>query len=247
MKKPAIVTPTDETTTLARLLDTRLVAKGTTWLPVAEIIVWAGMTWHVSRQQPARPLSQRLGLGALLTTIALGSEWLHNLAHAAAACLIHKPVDAIRVIWGMPLLVYFDIQDEQVTPKQHIIRASGGPIFNSVLLAIALLARSQTRSNSAAREIADVAAGFNALIVGAGLLPIPALDGGALLKWSLVESGHARAAADETVRRMNGPLSGLLAGGAVAGFVTGRRLLAAILALLSATALIIRLGWLQEQ
>ena len=46
--------------------------------------------------------------------IVLGSEWCHNLAHAAAARAIGKPVDAIRITWGMPLLVYYDINDKNV-------------------------------------------------------------------------------------------------------------------------------------
>ena len=247
MKKPAVVTPVDEVTTVAHIFDTRLVVKGWTWLPVFEVLTWGFMAWLVGRHAPPRTLRQRLGLGALLMPIVLGSEWLHNLAHAAAACLIHKPIDAIRIVWGTPLLVYFDIQDEQVMPRQHIARASGGPIFNLALLTIALLGRSRTRSNTAAREIADAAVGVNALIVGAGLLPIPALDGGAILKWSLVESGRTREDADEIVRRVNGPLSGLLMGGAVALFATGRRWQAAILGLLAATALAIWRGWLKEQ
>ena len=63
MKKPSIVTPTDETTTLARVFDTRLVAKGWTWLPVVEVFTWVCMAWLAGRRQPQRTLWQRLSLG----------------------------------------------------------------------------------------------------------------------------------------------------------------------------------------
>lgn len=247
MKKPSVVKPTDEVITLVRVFDSRLVVKGWTWLPAIEVLTWGFMAWQASRRQPQRTLRQNLSLGALLMSIVLGSEWLHNLAHAAAASLVRQPINAIRITWGTPLLVYFDIQDEQVTPRQHIARAIGGPVFNLALLAIALLGRASTRSNSAAREIADVAVGVNALIVGAGLLPVPALDGGAIMKWALVESGRTRATSDEIVRHVNGPLSILLAGSAAAAFKAKARFLSMVLAMLSATALAIWRGWLKEQ
>ena len=61
-------------------------------------------------------------------TAILGSEWCHSLAHAAAARSIGKPMDALRIDWGMPLVVYYDVDNEKVAPREHIIRALGGPV-----------------------------------------------------------------------------------------------------------------------
>jgi len=74
------------------------------------------MAWVAKKRVPERSWLQSLGIGALTMLVVLGSEWCHNLAHAAAARMVGKPMDAIRITWGMPLVVYYDINDENVTP-----------------------------------------------------------------------------------------------------------------------------------
>ncbi len=246
MKKPAILLPTDEATTVGRVFDTSLVVKGKSAFPANEFIVWMVMTWVAGQGHPKWSWGKRLGTGALSMIAILGSEWCHNLAHAAAASLVGKPVDAIRIMWGMPLLVYYDINDQTVTPRQHILRALGGPLFNALLLPTALLFRRFTRPGSAARDVANAAVGMNAFLSTASLLPIPGIDGGPLLKWSLVAHGNTPRQADEKVKRVNRASGAGL--GLAAGIALKKRrwFIGVILGLFAALSWAIGFGLLKE-
>lgn len=246
MKKPAVVRPADEVTTVGRAFGTPLVVKGQTWLPLTELAVWLLMAWLAGWGRPDRAWGQRLGIGALTTFVLLGSEWCHNLAHAAAARLVGKPMDALRIVWGMPLVVYYDIGDETVTPREHVLRALGGPVCNALILPFALLFRRFTREGSALRDVANTAVGMNAFLSTVSLLPIPGIDGGPILKWSLVERGSTPDAADETVKGVNRVMSGGL--GLAAGVALQRRrwFLGSILALFAALALALGIGLVEE-
>jgi Zn-dependent protease len=136
--------------------------------------------------------------------IILGSEWAHNLAHAAAAQFTGKKMDALWVIGGLPRVVYHQVDDPNVTPSEHITRALGGPLINTLLLGFSLLWRALARPGSTCREAANTAVGMNAFLVVSGMQPLPFLDGGPVLKWSLVKRGYTRAQADRVVRAANG-------------------------------------------
>ena len=247
MQKPAVVRPTDEVTTVGRVLGTPVVVKSLTWLPLTQFAVWLVMAWHAGRGHPDRSWGKRLGTGALTMAAILGSEWCHNLAHAAAARLVGKPTDALRISWGMPLVVYYDVNDESVTPRQHIARALGGPVFNALLLPFALLLRKLTRPGSVPRDVADAAAGMNLFLSTASLLPIPGIDGGPILKWALVARGSTPAEADETVKVADRVMGGGLAVAAGVAFKRRRRFLSAILAVFSLLALAVGSGLVKEQ
>jgi hypothetical protein len=197
-------------TYVGRVFGTPILVKGKSWLPVAQIVAWPVMAWLAKRRLPERSWWKCLGIGALTMPVALGSEWCHNLAHAAAARWIGKPMDALHIIGGMPRVEYRNINDQTVTPRQHILRAMGGPLFNLLILPLALLLRRFTPAESVGRDIAEVAIGMNALIPTAGLLPIPGLDGGPILKWALVDRGDSPTEADRKVRKVNGGLGILL-------------------------------------
>jgi Zn-dependent protease len=246
MKKPAVVRPADDVTTVGRVFGTPLVVKGKTWLPLTELALWPVMAWLAGRGRSDRSLWQRLGIGALTTAVILGSEWCHNLAHAAAARLVGKPMDALRIVWGMPLVVYYDIDDETVTPREHILRAVGGPVCNALLLPFALIFRRFTQENSALRDVAHAAVGMNTFLSTASLLPIPGIDGGPILKWSLVARGYTPKAADGTVRGVNRIMSGGLGFAAGVAFRERRRFLGSILALFAALALALGIGLIEE-
>jgi predicted phage tail protein len=78
------------------------------------------------------------------------------------------------------------------------------------------------------------------------LLPIPGIDGGPLLKWSLVERGHSPAGADEVVKGVNRFTGAGL--GVVAGVALKKRhkWIGAALAAFAATSLAIGFGLLRE-
>jgi len=184
--KPPVVDSMDDVNIVGKVFSTPLVVKGRTWFPWVQLIVWLIMAWGAVRQHPERSWFKRLGIGALTMPVVLGFEWGHNLAHAAAARMVGKPMDAIRITWGMPLVVYYDINDQNVKPREHIIRALGGPIFNLTVLPIALFFRCRAKPGTVAREVLDAAVNSNAFIPAVGLLPIPGIDGGPIMKWSMV-------------------------------------------------------------
>lgn len=247
MIKPAVVAPTDEVTTVGKIFGTPIVVKGITWLPLVELVMTGFMAWVAGKRRPERSWLERLGIGALTMPIAVGSEWCHNLAHAAAAKLVGKPMDVLRITWGTPLVVYHDISDESLTPRQHIIRSLGGPVFNALAVPVALLFRRRTHPDSVGRDVANAALGANAFLGTAALLPIPGIDGGPILKWSLVERGRTPDEADLVVRKVDGVLGTVLAASGVVAFKKRRWLLGALLAQFSAFALGFALGIIREQ
>ena len=102
MIKPAIVQPDEGVTQVGKVFSTPLVVKGKTWFPLTQLVTWPIMAWAAKKCVPERSWWQSLGMGALAMPIVLGSEWCHNLAHAATAYMVGKPMDVIRMTWGMP-------------------------------------------------------------------------------------------------------------------------------------------------
>jgi Zn-dependent protease len=247
MIKPEVVSPGESVTQVGEIFDTPLVTKGWTWLPLTELAVWGLMAREAGRLHPERSWLTRLGVAALTMPVILGSEWCHNLAHAAVAKLVGHPADAIRITWGMPLLVYHDLEDAQVTPRQHIARALGGPLINLTFLRIAALLRPLTKPQSVAREVVNAALGMNAFLILAGLLPLPGIDGGAALKWALVDRGQTPALADATIRKVDAVTAVGLSAGAAVAFKKRKRLIGGILAMFAGIALAIATGLLKEK
>jgi hypothetical protein len=246
MIKPTIVAPGEEVTEVGRVFDAPLVVKGNTWLPIVQILVWGAMSNLAGNRKPGRTWPESLVMGALTMPVVVGLEWLHNLSHAAAAQLTGHPVDAIRITWGMPLLVYFEINDQTVTPEEHIIRAVGGPLFNIIMLPLWQLVYRLSPSDSIGREVGEAGLWMNRFLLIMGMLPIPGLDGGPILKWSLVAGGKTIYEADEVVRKVNGPLSVGLGAVSVVAFKKRRRMVGVLSAIMAVTAALIFSRKLQE-
>jgi Zn-dependent protease len=246
MIKPAVVLPTDEPAIVGTVFSTPLVTKGKTWFPLTQLITWPIMGWIAKKRLPQRSWLQSMGVGAITMPIVLGSEWCHNLAHAAAAYIVGKPMDAIRIAWGLPLLVYYDINDQYVTPRQHVVRALGGPLFNVLVIPVALYYRYHTDPQSVTRDMAIAALGTNAFLPTVGLLPIPGIDGGPILKWSLVDKGRTPKEADKIVRKVDGVLGILLALAGGLSLKKRRWLVGGLLVQLAGIALSVALGIFKE-
>jgi Zn-dependent protease len=203
MRSPAFLTPEDQPRVIGQVFGTPLVVKGLSGLPVLELIAWGLLTCVAGRRNPEWPTGKRLAGGALMTIGLLGSEWCHNLAHTLAAWWIGRPPNAMLISFGTPFLVYYDVNDPQVTPSQHRVRALGGPIFNVLLVPVLWLAGRFTQAGSLAHTSAHFAMQANAVLTGASLLPMPFLDGGPILKWSLVQRGYPLEKANKVVNEAN--------------------------------------------
>jgi Zn-dependent protease len=247
MIRPAFLSSEERPTTIGHVFDTPIVVKGITGLPLLELVAWGILSWVAGRNHPEWSRSNKGTAGALTALILFASEWGHNLAHTAAAQRIGKPVDAIRIAWGTPLLIYYDINDQNVSPHQHILRASGGPIFNALMVPICWLGRCLTREGTTSRYVADFALGTNIFISSVALLPIPGIDGGPILKWSLVERGQSPQGADETVKKVNLALGSGLAVATGVALKKRRKWLGVAIGAFALTSLAIGLGLLKEQ
>lgn len=246
-QQPKAIQPGEKVTQVGELFGTPIIVKGLTWLPFTQLVVWGILAWAAGRDHPERSWVARLGVASLTMPVILGSEWAHNLAHAAAAQLVNKPMDALRIAWGMPLLVYHDINDASVTPRQHILRALGGPVVNILLLQLGIVARLLAREGSVWEEGANAAVGMNLFLSTVSLLPIPGIDGGPILKWSLVERGYSMEQADQRVKEVNKPLALVLGGSAAIAIKKKRKLIGFILAVFSLIALAVGWGIISEQ
>lgn len=95
-------------------------------------------------------------------------------------------------------------------PRTHITRAVGGPIYSAIGLTISLLWRSFSPPASLSRELADVSSFYHGTIFFGSLMPLPIVDGGTILKWSLVEQGHTPEEADGIVKVTGSVVIGIL-------------------------------------
>jgi hypothetical protein len=67
--------------------------------------------------------------------------------------------------------------------------------------ALSLFWRSLTNPDTAARELAEISAVSHGAICFGSLAPFSIVDGGILLKWSLVSQGHSEAEADAGLKK----------------------------------------------
>ena len=140
-----------------------------------------------------------------------------------------------------------DIEDLSLTPREHIIRSLGGPILNQILIIIGIIYRLFSRKGKIGRNTANALLGTNTFLFLAGMIPQPWLDGGAALKWLLVENGSDLEVADQKVRRANLPAAGILGVGAVISLKKKKKLIGGTLATLAGISVLTALGWLKEK
>jgi Zn-dependent protease len=232
---------------IGQVFDAPLVAKGKTWLPLTQLAAWGIMVCEAGRKRPEQNWRTRIWVGALSMGVMLGSEWCHNLAHAAAAKWVSKPVDCIRVSWGMPLLVYYDTEDPEVTPSQHIIRSLGGPLVNIIFIGIGTIMKRFVSDDSPAREVVNTAIGTNCFLIAAGMTPLPFLDGGAALKWTLVDRGHTLENADMVIRKVNAVSGTGMGAGAAVAFKKNKTLLGVLLSCMAFLSFGVATGLFKEK
>ncbi len=227
--------------------DTPVTKRGLSWLPITQLLGWIFFTWKASRRKPGDTIIDWSGEGILLTAVSLGSEWCHNLAHLFASNLINKPMDQLRILLGMPRCVYYDLNDPAVTPRQHLVRSLAGPLINLILLPITGFFKKNTEPGSIAGETAKTAYQTNLFLSLISLLPIPGIDGGPILKWSLVKGGRTIQEADRVVKNLNGPAAILLGLFSSMAFAKKNFLAGALSLMLGITSLSIYAGWLKEE
>jgi hypothetical protein len=172
------------------------------------VAIWAVSTWWGRRRHPGRGI-WRDSLAGLATLIVLVPvDMGHALAHIFSARYAGAPIDEVRFSGGMPRTLYWN---NEVSPNVHRIRALGGLVFNLLGFVVSGAAYIAVPRRSVARELAAISAIGHAWLFIMSLMPVPLVDGGTLMKWTLVAHGRTEAEADETVQRLDWALA--LAGG----------------------------------
>jgi hypothetical protein len=160
--------------------------------------LWTGMSWYLGKSYPYWKLRVRVITGALTGLALVVADVGHALAHSISARAAGAPMDRVKLSSGMPRTVY---EDQDVPPRAHIQRALGGPLFSALGLVISLGVRTLVPRGSVAHEVASWSSIGHGLIFAGSLAPLPIVDGGSILKWSLVESGKTPSTADDIVEQ----------------------------------------------
>jgi hypothetical protein len=163
-------------------------------------VLWLGLSWLAGRGHSERSWWSCLLVGALSTVVLLVADVGHAIAHVVSARHAGAPMDEILIAAGMPRTLY---KDNDVPPSVHRMRALGGPVFSAVGLLVSLLLRAVTPGGSLASELATWSSIGHGFILAGSLLPLPFVDGGTILKWTLVERGRTPAQSDTVVQRLN--------------------------------------------
>jgi hypothetical protein len=187
------------------------------------LAIWTGMIWIMARKHPHWDRFSQVLSGALAGIALVFADVGHAFAHTFSARAAGAPVDQVRLSSGMPRTLY---HDQSVSPRTHILRALGGPLFSILGFVLSLVMRALLPRGGIPRAVADWSSVGHGLILTGSLAPLPIVDGGSILKWSLVESGKSSGEADQIVQQA-GVASGLGAAAAGAAFAARRKWLPA--------------------
>lgn len=194
----------------------------------APVLLTGLLAWAAGKRRPERSWLERLGVGLLAMPFALFADLGHALAHSVSARAAGAPMDRFLLSSGMPRTLY---DNNDIPPRAHILRSLGGPIFSLAGFVLSLAWRRLTPKGSLGRDLADASLAGHSFILLGGVVPLPFVDGGVILKWKLVETGQTPEQADRVVKKTSLGLGAALLGlGALAGILGKRRRLGGLLA-----------------
>jgi hypothetical protein len=128
------------------------------------------------------------------------AEFGHPFAHLISARYADAPMDELVIAEGMPRTLYWN---NAVSPDAHRLRAAGGLIFNALALLVSAAVFAVAVGRPVVQELAAWSALGHGLLLLMSLFPVPMVDGGTLLKWTLVGRGRTPAQADSLVKRVD--------------------------------------------
>ncbi len=170
--------------------------------------IWAGaagldLYWH-----PGRGFWSAVLIGFATMFLLILAEFGHPLAHIFSARFAGTPMSEIRItVTQMPHTLY---DNNAASPNAHRLRALGGPIFNLLCLLLSVAVFVIAPAGSVAKELASCSTVAHSMMLIMSLAPEPIVDGGNILKWTLVARGWSEVAAVAGVRRA-GWLFGIMA------------------------------------
>lgn len=188
------------------------------------IVLWGAATWFGFHQHPDRGLWTSLLIGFMAMILLIIADFGHAIAHIFSARYAKAPMDEILISAGMPRTLY---SDNEVSPAAHRMRAMGGPLFSALGLLLSVGVYGIASSGSMAWELAAWSIiGHGFILIGC-ILPLPIVDGGTILKWTMVQRGKTEAEADDVLRRASW-LIGILAGAIGVGLLVAQMWIAGL-------------------
>ena len=152
--------------------------------------------------------------------LLLLAEFGHAIAHILSARYAGAPMDEVLISAGMPRTLYWNVE---VSPDAHRLRAMGGPIYNVLGLLLSAVTHRVAPHHSTARELAGWSGLGHGLLLIGSLAPVSIVDGGTILKWTLVAKGTTPANGDQVVRRIDWAMG--IGGGLIGvGLIARRKL-----------------------
>jgi hypothetical protein len=160
------------------------------------VAIWAGATWLNLYLFPSRGFWQTLLIGFATMILLILADFGHAFAHIFSARLAGAPMDEVRItITQMPHTLY---KNNSVSPNVHRMRAMGGPLFNAVCLLLSAVAFYLAPTGWVVHELAGWSAAAHSMMLIMSLAPLPIVDGGTLIKWTLVKKGWSESLAEKT-------------------------------------------------
>lgn len=159
---------------------------------------WPALISLAKRRRPERSWKESILMGTAAMPIPLTADLGHALAHTVSAKVAGAPMDEIRLAADMSRTIYFD---NDVSPDTHRIRALGGPVFSGLGFLLSLIWRRFSKPGSSSRELAGISCASHGMLFAGSLMPVAIVDGGTLLKWTLIDKGWTAEEADKQVQR----------------------------------------------
>lgn len=183
-------------------------------------------------QRPAWHGAPRWALTAAWALLLQAAYLIHTVGHIESARRVGAGMNDVLLTWGLQSTLYLN---EDVTARQNIGRALGGPLASSAATVSALPLYALLSRVPVLGELAEVWLWVNALNVVISLLPTPHFDGASLLKWSVAARTGEEALGAEAVQQAGSVVvAGLF--GAMLFFAVRGQWRAALVALLTGSA-----------
>lgn len=177
------------------------------WLMVLGL--WALLAWLGHWRWPGQSLGAYLLVGGVGMLLAMLADVGHACAHTIGARWANAPMDVILLGPHMPRTLYWN---NDVPPRAHIMRSLGGPVYSGIGLLLGLGWLMIASQGTAVAYLGEIWTLTNGFIFMAVFAPLQIVDGGVILKWTLVWGGMTRVRADDLVERLGlGLGAGLLA------------------------------------
>jgi Zn-dependent protease len=181
---------------LAVIDDTPFVIQPKTMIGLAMIGVAAYVAARLHRPRWSRP--SQIVLALFWFTLYEIADSLHSIGHIRSARQVGAKMDQVLLVWGIQVTQY---SQSDVTPRQHIGRAIGGPLMTGALTLSAMPLYTLFGRIPIIGALVECWLICNALILTAALTPTPNFDGASILKWATVIRTGEEALGDEAVQQ----------------------------------------------